>query len=204
MNNKVKTILIIVGSVVGIYVIGTLLLLGFMFLVVASAKVEVTTDVSKYTEVIGDKAKDEYSHKWIVDKNVFPKSVDNLTVEDFKMVYYDPWDANYLGYLVVEYDEEGYDKEIERLNKVGIDDYKGIFGVTGFTNYELVAMESDIYNGFVYAITDGESEIIYVEIIFCNYVMDIDYNEYIAAKYLPDGFDATDNNSYRKKMMNEK
>ena len=65
-------------------------------------------------------------------------------------------------------------------------------------------MKSDDYHGFVYAISDSESKIIYVEIIFCNYVMDLDYTKYIDTKYLPDGFDATDGNSYRKKMMKEK
>ena len=204
MNSKVKTILIIIGSAVGLYLLGLFLLFGLTYFMVAGAKVEETTDISKYTEVIGLKAKKEYVNKWMDDKKVFPKTVDNLNVEDFKMVYYNPWDAQYLSYLVVDYDEEAYAEEIERLKKLGIDDYKGIYEVTGFTNYELVAMESDKYYGFVYALTDGESKIIYVEIIFCNYVMDLDYTKYIDTKYLPDGFDATDNNNYRKKMMKEK
>ena len=204
MNSKVKTILIIIGSAVGLYLLGLFLLFGLTYFMVAGAKVEETTDISKYTEVIGPKAKKEYANKWMDDKKVFPKTVDNLNVEDFKMVYYNPWDAQYLSYLVVDYDEEAYAEEIKRLKKLGIDDYKGIYEVTGFTNYELVAMDSDAYNGFIYALTDGESKIIYVEIIFCNYVMDLDYTKYIDTKYLPDGFDATDNNNYRKKMMKEK
>ena len=64
-------------------------------------------------------------------------------------------------------------------------------------------MYANPYNGFVYAITDNENRIIYVELIFCNYFYDLNYKEYIPSKYLPDGFDATINNSYQKKMMEE-
>ena len=64
-------------------------------------------------------------------------------------------------------------------------------------------MESDSYQGFVYAITDGNSRIIYVEMIFCNYFMDIKYKEHIPHEYLPDGFDATENNAYRNKMLKD-
>ena len=113
------------------------------------------------------------------------------------MVYLDAWDKQYLSYLVVDYSDTEYQKEIERLNKYGIEDYIGHYGVTGFTNYQLLAMESDSYQGFVYAITDGNNRIIYVEMIFCNYFMDIKYNEHILHEYLPDGFDATKNNTYR-------
>jgi len=64
-------------------------------------------------------------------------------------------------------------------------------------------MNSDRYNGFVYALTDGKSKIIYVELIFCNYIMDLDYENEIPKEYLPDNFDATENNPYRIEMMNE-
>ncbi len=63
-------------------------------------------------------------------------------------------------------------------------------------------MESDSYQGFVYAITDGKSKIIYVEIIFCNYFMDINYEEQIPNDYLPDGFNAKADNDYRNRMLN--
>jgi len=33
--------------------------------------------------------------------------------------------------------------------------------------------------------------------------MDLDYMEYIPQEYLLDGFDASKDNPYRKKMMNE-
>ena len=33
------------------------------------------------------------------------------------MVYYNPWDAQYLSYLVVEYDDKSYEEEIQRLEQ---------------------------------------------------------------------------------------
>ena len=162
---------------------------------------EVITDINKYQEVIGVNANNKYKDKWGMSEEIFPKSVKGSNVKDFKMVYLDAWDNQYLSYLVVDYSKDEYEKEVERLNKYGIEDYIGYYGVTGFTNYKLLAMESDSYQGFVYAITDGNRRIIYVEIIFCNYFMDIKYKEHIPNEYLPDNFDATINNSYRKKFI---
>ncbi len=161
---------------------------------------EAITDLNKYQEVIGVKANNKYKDKWGMSEEIFPKSVKDLDVKDFKMVYLDAWDNQYLSYLVVDYSKDEYENEVERLNKYGIEDYIGYYGVTGFTNYKLLAMESDSYQGFVYAITDNR-RIIYVEMIFCNYFMDIKYNEHIPNEYLPDNFDATINNSYRKKFI---
>ncbi len=42
-----------------------------------------------------------------------------------------------------------------------------------------------------------------MELIFCNYAFDIEYEKYIPTGYLPDGFNAKEGNPYRKKMMNE-
>lgn len=62
-------------------------------------------------------------------------------------------------------------------------------------------MYADKYQGFVYALTDNENRIIYVELIFCNYFYDLKYEKYICTDYLPDGFDATSDNAYQKKML---
>lgn len=180
-----------------------ILKLSIIFAVLAfstlSAKIIEIDDISKYNQVIGSHAKNEYQNKWGMSEEIFPEYVTNLNVQDFKSVYYDPWDAQYLSYLVIDYDEE----EVNRLKSIGIDDYMGIYGVSGFNdNYELLAMETDNYHGFVYAITDQE-KIIYVELIFCNYFYDIDYEKYISWDYLPKGFNAKENNPYRKKIMGE-
>ena len=41
----------------------------------------------------------------------------------------------------------------------------------------------------------------YVELIFCNYFYDLDYQEMIPEEYLPVGFDATRDNPYRREML---
>ena len=46
------------------------------------------------------------------------------------------------------------------------------------------------------------NQIIYVELIFCNYFYDIDYQDEIDIQYLPIGFDATPDNEYRQKRLN--
>ena len=99
--------------------------LGIVYLLSLGETVQVTKNLSKYNEVIGDKAKGNYENKWDMSEEIFPKSINDLDVKDFKMVYYNPWDAQYLSYLVVDYNEEEYNKELERLNKVGIDKYIG-------------------------------------------------------------------------------
>jgi len=76
-------------------------------------------------------------------------------------------------------------------------DYLGIYGVEGFgEGYTLTAMNADDYLGFVYALSDNEDTIVYVEILFCNYHTYLDYTEYIPNEYLPIGFDATDEMTY--------
>lgn len=197
-RNIFKYILIIIG----IIAVSLMIIFSCIFIFMGGLnKEEVITDTNKYQKVIGVDANNKYKDKWGMSEEIFPESINELNVEDFKMIYLDAWDKQYLSYLVIDYSKIEYEKEVERLNKYGIEDYTGYYGVTGFTNYELLAMEADSYQGFIYAITDGDSRIIYIEIIFCNYFMDIKYNEHIPQEYLPDGFDATINNSYRKKFI---
>ena len=199
---KQKNIFKSISIIIGIIAISLIIAFSCIFIVMGGLnKDKVITDTNKYQEVIGVNANNNYKNKWGMSEEIFPKTIDKLNVKDFKMVYLDAWDKQYLSYLVVDYSKDEYEKEVERLNKYGIENYTGYYGVTGFTNYKLLAMESDSYQGFVYAITDGNSRIIYVEMIFCNYFMDIKYNEHIPHEYLPDGFDATENNEYRNKMM---
>lgn len=197
-KNIFKIITIILGGLLITLTIYTLLI---YILFGGINKSHIITNTTKYQEVIGTNAVKDYKDKWGMSEEIFPKSIECLNVKDFKMVYLDGWDKQYLSYLVVDYSKDEYEKEVERLNKYGIENYSGYYGVTGFTNYKLLAMESDSYQGFVYAITDGNSRIVYVEMIFCNYFMDIKYDEHIPQEYLPDGFDATENNAYRNKML---
>ena len=209
MKSKLKTILAIVGliliALILRYVVvggGVLALLSWAY---EQSEIEENTDIALYNQFMGENANEEYRSKCGMDESIFPESItEDMKVQDYKMVYYNPWDPQYLSYLVVEYDEEQYQAEVKRLKQYPSEDYIGIYSVTGFDEkYELLAMNSDQYYGFVYAITDNENTIIYVELIFCNYFMDLDYKEYIKEEYLPIGFDATLDNPYEQKMMGE-
>jgi len=169
------------------------------------SKVIVNTDIDKYQNYIGETADKEYRNKFDMDESIFPQSIPDATqVEDYKMVYYNPWDPQYLSYLAIQYDQESYDFEVERLNELSVSDYEGYYGVTGFdAKYQLLAMNADPSYGFIYALSAGNRTIIYVEILFCNYFMDLEYAEYISSEYLPIGFDASMDNEYREYMLNK-
>lgn len=208
----------IIGIIIGSVIVGVsvkLLILsgaiGILALDSALSKVEVYEDIKEYENYIGLDADKKYRDKWgMEDYDIFPETIsDDMEVKDFKFIYYNPWDAQYLSYLTVEYDtEEAYSNEIERLRGEKQEKYVGYYSVTGEPEgYELLAMDSDSYQGFVYAITpkkDGEEKnltITYVEIIFCNYFLDLDIHKYVPEKYLLEGFDATEDNPYENKMM---
>ena len=190
--------LIIIGTVVlsqVLLIVFTVLILNYEY----DNRLHQTTNLKDYNDVIGAKAKGIYESKWGMSEEIFPTKITGK-VESFKMLCDDFWDKQFLSYLVVDYEEDEYNKEINRLEKLGIEEYN-YYSVTGFTNYQLVSMDSDDYQGFVYALTDGKSKIIYVELIFCNYIMDLDYENEIPKEYLPDGFNAKEDNPYEKEMM---
>ncbi len=204
-KTAIALIVIVSGAAVLLLIqaVVPILLVGLLIFGSATAPVEVNTDISKYEQYIGENADEQYDDKWGMDETIFPQTItDEMQVEDYKMVYYNPWDAQYLSYLVVQYDEDTYEEEVARLEVYESTDYLGYYGAEGFAEqYDLLAMYADDYQGFVYALTDREDTIIYVEIIFCNYFMDLEYWDYIKEEYLPVGFDASSNNPYEKKMM---
>jgi len=205
MKNKIITVLAVLAMALIILLIqfGPI---GIMVMSFLGASIEEYTDVSEYNRFMGESADEEYRNKWGMDETIFPASItEDMNVQDYKMVYYNPWDAQYLSYLVVQYDETQYEEETARLRAYASTDYEGIYGATGFDDkYELLAMYADDYQGFVYALTDNQDTIVYVELIFCNYFFDHDYKKYIKEEYLPVGFDATSNNPYERKIRAEK
>lgn len=203
------TIALISAAVVAAYFIVHIALLfgvvGVFLLDGALSQVKVDTDASHYSRYMGDDAEKEYRDKWGMDESILPdKLTDDMQVLEYKMVYYNPWDSQFLSYLTVTYTQSDFETELDRLAECGITQYKDYYGVTGFSGEEdPIAMYADDYQGFVYAIHTPEKEntITYVELIFCNYCFDLDYKEYIPSEYLPLGFDATMNNPYGKRMQ---
>ena len=170
----------------------------------AETEVIVSSDPARYADYIGGAALADYRDKLDMDEGIFPETINGagMSAEAFQMVYYDPWAPQHLCCLMMRYEEDIYRRELERLAEYPSTEYLGYYGVTGFNeDYRPAAVYADPMNGFVYALDGGDGRIVYVEIIFCNYFMDLDYEEYIPAEYLPAGFDASEGNAYRVKML---
>lgn len=201
-SKKLKMILIAAAIVLAAFVVMYVVPFALLWYSVVSAKVEVYNDISHYSEYMTFDESTAKWTKWGMDETIWPEKItDEMKVADFKMVYYNPWDAQYLGYLVIDYPVQEYDVEVKRLKEYSSTDYIGYYSVTEEETYDLLAVNADEYQGFVYALTDGKGRIIYAEQIFCNYLMDLDYEKYIPKEYLLDGFDATQDNPYKKEKL---
>lgn len=184
--------------VVGILIIGVIVCIGLFYIgsfvfamtvfvsdILFSQK-HTYTDVENYTSYIGKDAVEEYSSKWGMDESIFPERISEaMDVGNFSFTYYNPWDAEYVGYLTVRYSEEDYNNELERLSEKSHDGYKNLFNVTGEPKeYSIVAIEANSNYGFVYAIKpDSEdNEITYVEVIFPG-KLEMNLNNYLPKEY---------------------
>ena len=159
---------------------------------------EIVKDISQYEYVLGKEGK--YKEHFNRYNDIFPDQLPaSAVVNEFEYNYYNPWDPCYTGILVYSCDEKDYENEYERLTSLKSTDLLP-YGATGFP-YELCAMYSHFYYGIIYVMTDPDTHtFIYVEIQFCNFYTDTDYNKIIDAKYLPYDFDALkDNPMYKKK-----
>lgn len=213
--SRSKKIFLTLGIIIGVGLLYIFIRIAMVFGIVsllmldsATTKVQVYDDVAKYSEYIGEDCNMEYGKPRTGQFVVFPEQITpQMYVQDFQYVYYNPWDPQYVSYLTVEYkDTEAYGKELKRLQTIGVEDYEGLYSVTGEPEgYDLVAMDQDRYYGFVYAMVpeSGEMKITYVGIMFCNYFLDLDIHEYMKEEYLLPGFDATMDNPYEQKMMGE-
>ncbi|MCY6483957.1 hypothetical protein OW763_06290 [Clostridium aestuarii] len=142
-----------------------------------------TTDISNYSKYFGNQG----GHS----NDIFPKSIpDSAEIEDFCYYYYNPFDPNFVSYLVYNCNDEDFIEETERLSKLNSSRDYLIYGATGF-NYPVSAVYADSYSGYIYALADKENNrLIYVEITLCNHFSDIDYEKIIDKEHLPINFDA--------------
>ena len=194
---------IIIG---GLYIFAVpILLIGLLLMGSLFEKPEVHTDIENYGDYMSwsmEKTDDVKWNKCGMDETIWPREItENMDVEDYKMIYYNPWDPQYLGYLVVDYSDADYTKEVERLRGYNSTDYTEIYSVDEEKTHDLLAIEADDYHGFVYALDLGDNRIVYAEQILCNYFMDLDYEKYIPQDYLLDGFDVTSDNPYEQEMV---
>ena len=74
---------------------------------------------------IGEDCNMEYGKPRTGQFVVFPAEISpQMYVRDFRYVYYNPWDPQYVTYLTVEYkDAEAYGKELKRLQTIGVEEY---------------------------------------------------------------------------------
>lgn len=163
-------------------------------------------------EISGIMSKEEYNNIEDYDdamerfdlsgnKSIWPESISKqMSVEEFKMIYYCPYESEYMGVMSVQYEQPDYRSEEERLKAIESTEYVGYYGATGFDEYDVLAIEASD-NGFVYALSDGTDTIIYVAMIFSEREMNIDYEKYIPVEYLPEGFDATKDNPTKKAFV---
>lgn len=101
-------------------------LIGFLALDGRQAEVSVDTDAAHYLWYMGENAQEEYISKWGMDESIFPGEITGrMNVADYKMVYYDPWHAQYLGYLVVDYEAKEYEAEVQRLKEYASTEHQG-------------------------------------------------------------------------------
>lgn len=214
MNNKKKernsVVLMIVLAVCGVgvlFLILPIIIFGAYFIACMMEKPLVVNDVKQYEKYIGEDSLEDEGTTRLPAFEVFPE---HPTVEgdvlDFQYMYYNPWDGQNLAYLTVQYSPMEYQKELYRLQKLGVEDYETIYSVTGEpAGYDLVAMDSDAYKGFCYAMVpeNQDNTITYVGIQFCNYFLDVDVNDYIPPQYLLEGFDATADNPYQLAHKNQ-
>ena len=190
------SVLAVLGGIIGFFV----LFCGY-FIIQGNRSWEEHRDIEEYALLANGESVLKYLHFDGEDEYIWPRRINNsMEVEDYLLIYYNPFDANYLGYLTVSYDEEAYEKEVARLTAGTSTEYVGRYGVTGFEDYELLAMNASS-SGFIYAITDEEDTIIYVAMLFPGYAMDIEYEEYVPEEYLPESLDATKDNPTRQKIV---
>jgi len=196
LNKIFKTIIIVAVVLV---ILLTITPFALLFIDSFSSKVEVNEDLEKYNSAFVDEdSSSRYNSKWGMDESIWPSSIIGLNVLDYKMIYYNPWDAQWVGYLKIKYDDNQYHLEIERLKKCGKTKYIGYYGVTDENDDKIIAINADEYQGFIYALDFGDNIIVYAEQIFCNYQIDFEYEDYVPLEYLLPGFDAHKNNKYQK------
>ena len=174
--------------------------------------IKVTHDTADYNTYIHNVkpagTENEYSMGTRPMFDVFPQKIE-VPATEFQIMYYNPWDSQYIAYMTLDHGS-GYEAEVARLKKIGVDDYKGIYTVTGEPEgYDIIAMDSDEYFGFVYAMIpegsagSGNTKITYCCVVFCNYALDVNVHKYMPDKYLLPGFDGSDSNPYRKEKMKD-
>lgn len=160
-KNIMLCLLLVLAGVTSWLAIMLLLTLGLPSILSSSAPIEINEDIAKYAEykLSAPRFSDAFGNPDICRADViFPAQItEHMEVTDYKAVYYNPWDPQYLSCLIVKYERSAWNNEIERLKNYPSTAYTGYYSVSGFDEYELLAVCVDEYYGFVYALGDPDS-----------------------------------------------
>ena len=212
---KITSIVLIVLAVLyflRVFIVG-LIAIGLFAISIVGEKIQVDPDIAHYNDYIHTElTSEELSKKGysvltgeMID--IWPEHItSDMSVTEYQYTYYNPWDPQYVIYMTADYEPESYEKEIERLTDLGLEDYTGIYTVTGEPEgYDIISMNSDEYFGFTYAMipegAEDNTRITYVTVWFCNYFLDLDVHKYIPDEYLLPGFNAEDDNPYKQENL---
>lgn len=184
MKSRIKNVIII-----GLCVLCIVL----VYLIFPPTKVD--RNIANYEKYLS-KNLGEYEYTKIgINEEIFPTNISSeIEVKDYVVAWHKPRfldGARWLMCLEVNYDKEMYDKEIERLKSKFRKDDLSVYDITGFQEpYSVVALETIKKNGLIYALTDGEEKIIYVEMISYDGSIygNLFYSLRIPKKYLPIGY----------------
>lgn len=192
-KNKTLKTGIIVCTVSVIFIVGLTVLLTFLGGNI-KPKSEVFEDAEKYAELMDKNG--NYRNRFLSGNEIFPENLaEDALVEVFRLEYKQPYDEkyNYMAYLVYTCNDEEFEAECLRLSKIkstSEDDYKDVYGITGF-GYTTLAVCVDENYGISYVMCMEESKrLIYFALSFNDYYTDIDYLQSVNSMYLPKGFNA--------------
>lgn len=182
MKNKTTIIAVLIILVIGSIILGKVCLQ-------EDRSEDITIDMKDYEEYLGKDGK--YKEVYGVYNDIFPDTIpDSAEVEEFCSYCYQSEDTYYLGYLVYTCGSKDYRAEYERLKSISSTEEKYLCGAKEFP-YELCAVYADSKYGYIYALADEEEQkFIYVQLQFADGYTEIDYDLFIAPKYLPVGFEA--------------
>ncbi len=166
-----------------------------VFVYLAFPPTKVNRNIAHYEKYLSHNL-GEYEYTKIgINEAIFPASINSeMRVGDYVAAWHKPrlFDgARWLMCLEVTYDQETYAEEIERLKSAFRTDDLTDYGITGFKEpYSVVALEAIGKNGLIYALTDGEDTIIYVEMISYDGSVygNLFYRLRIPSRYLPVGY----------------
>lgn len=171
---------------------------GYILLLILSSGVT-SSNINKYEKLLAnipvyDERVYEYSdfYDGIAEIPIFPETIENKDeVADFKYVYYQPWDANYFWYLVMDYNSEEYTAEVSKLTAYKSSGTIGYYyNVTGTKPGFTLLSEYSSPSTLIYAVSDSSNKgrIIYVGFNFCNGFTDINFRKYLKDEYILENF----------------